>query len=176
MRILIMDDEDSIRKVLVELIEDFSSDVCEVANGIEGLNLLREKRFDLMISDYHMPKMDGLEMLRCCRADRIRIPTIWLSGKDQPEIESYGWQFGVYDYFDKPFNVAEFRKSVEEVKNLPAEIKRDFFSDYSSDIFKIPFETIIQKIPKATLKNFFEWCKLQKISPKEMVKKLLETL
>ena len=64
-RILIIEDEPAIRRVLVKILsdEDKSHELFEAENGIEGINLIKKHQFDLIISDVKMPKVDGIEVL-----------------------------------------------------------------------------------------------------------------
>jgi len=173
MRILIVDDEDAIREIIVEVFRDLFSEVCEAANGYEALKHIKDKPFDLVISDYHMPKMSGLDLLRICREENIRVPMIWLSGRDNPELRTYAWQYGLFDYLEKPFDIEKLRESVQSFLTLDPKIKQELFLDYTSPALQIPFENVSKKITKVTYRTFIDWCLAQNEPMNEIISKLL---
>lgn len=172
MRILIVEDEEGLRETLVDVLHGISAETCEAKNGYEGLEFLKQKTFDLVISDYHMPKMSGLDLLQVCRTENIRVPTIMISGRGNPELHAYAWQYGLFDYLEKPYRNEDFIKSVSMVAALSPEMKELFFKDFSSDLFKIPYSVISEKIKKTTLRGFLEWCESEKVSPVNMLQRL----
>ena len=173
MKVLIIEDEELIRETVAYQFKANSAEVSEARNGIEGLALLKQKTFDLVVSDYQMPKMSGLDLLQVCRGENIRVPIIWLSGRDNPELRAYAWQFGLFDYIEKPFEPEEFKKCVSQVESMSDEVKKEFFTDYSSGLFNIPYSVISEKISKPTIRSFLEWCETQNASPTEMIAKIL---
>lgn len=77
--LLLIDDEPSILDVLAELLSDDGINVTTAINGDEGLKLLKERHFDLVVSDISMPKMDGPSMLNQTRINGIYTPVIFFS-------------------------------------------------------------------------------------------------
>jgi DNA-binding response OmpR family regulator len=174
MRILIVEDEENLRETMVEVLQGITTTIFEAKNGYEGMQLLKEKTFDLVISDYHMPKMSGLDLLQVCRAENIRVPTILISGRGNPELQVYAWQYGLFDYLEKPYRSEDLMKSIQLVASMSPEMKSEFFSDFTSPLFDIPYSTVSNRLKKTTLRSFFEWCEVEKISPSIMLKKLAE--
>ncbi len=109
--ILLVDDEKEIRELLSDFLQDLGETV-GVSNGIEALEALKQRHFDLVISDYTMPGMNGLELLKQMNAAGSRTPLIWITGRSTRELVVEAWKEGVFDYFEKPFDLEQIRKSV----------------------------------------------------------------
>ena len=103
--ILSVDDSQTIRLVLARLFRPFLCELCQAANGEEGLALAAQKQPDLIILDYNMPVMDGLTMLRRLREDAglRRTPVIMLTSESNSENIAAVARLGVRDYLLKPF-------------------------------------------------------------------------
>nr|MBO2512799.1 DNA-binding response regulator [Gammaproteobacteria bacterium] len=103
-RILVVDDEahlaDGIRENLEA--EGYETDVAH--DGAEGLEKIRRGRFDLILLDVMMPKMNGLEVCEAIRAEGIQTPVMFLTVKGDPEDRIAGLAAGGDDYLAKPFH------------------------------------------------------------------------
>lgn len=83
-RVLIVDDDERVRKILHQILGRLPLDIQEAEDGEQGLTLFSRSPFDLIITDYRMPKMDGLAMLKQCRQRFPELLCIVISG-EQPE-------------------------------------------------------------------------------------------
>ncbi len=103
-KILIIEDEDSIRRVLIKIIknEDASFEVDDAADGLEGYNKLVDSDYDLVLCDIKMPKMDGVEVLEKVQAIKPEIPFIMISGHGELETAVQAMRLGAFDYISKP--------------------------------------------------------------------------
>jgi len=103
-KILIIEDEDSIRRVLIKIIknEDASFEVDDAADGLEGYDKLIESDYDLVLCDIKMPKMDGVEVLEKVQAFKPEIPFIMISGHGELETAVQAMRLGAFDYISKP--------------------------------------------------------------------------
>lgn len=81
-KILLIEDEEPIRRVLVKILEEESKDylISQCEDGKMGLSTLSKEHFDLVLCDIKMPKMDGVEVLQKARENDINIPFIMLTG------------------------------------------------------------------------------------------------
>ena len=86
-------------------------EVVSAADGREALERFAEERFDLVVLDIMMPKLDGIEVCRRLRA-RSQVPIIMLTAKDDEVDKVLGLEMGADDYITKPFSVREFRSRV----------------------------------------------------------------
>jgi two-component system, NtrC family, nitrogen regulation response regulator GlnG len=108
-RILVADDEESMRRVMREVMLREGYEVETATNGLEAVQKVRESDFDLVILDVKMPQMDGLTALREIKRVRpdLIVVIITAHGSSQTAIDAV--REGAYDYFSKPFEVSEMR-------------------------------------------------------------------
>jgi DNA-binding response OmpR family regulator len=111
-RILLVDDEQSVQELLSYPLRKDGYEVVQAVDGKEALELFRESKFDLVVLDVMMPRMDGLE---CCRRLRASspVPIIMLTAKSEEVDKIVGLELGADDYITKPFSVREFRSRVK---------------------------------------------------------------
>jgi DNA-binding response OmpR family regulator len=110
-RILLADDEQSIQTLLSFPLRKDGYDVTTASDGREALARFNESRFDLVVLDVMMPRMDGLEVCRRIRA-RHNVPIIMLTAKAEEIDKVLGLELGADDYITKPFSLREFRSRV----------------------------------------------------------------
>ena len=111
-RILLVDDEESIRTLLSYPLRKDGYEVITAVDGKEALDRFRETTFDLVVLDVMMPVLDGLEVCRVLRA-RSTVPIIMLTAKTEEVDKIVGLELGADDYITKPFSVREFRSRVK---------------------------------------------------------------
>ncbi|HDR7590290.1 DNA-binding response regulator [Bacillus mycoides] len=105
-KILIVDDDKEIRNLISVYLENEGLKTQKAEDAIEALELLEEKRFDLIILDVMMPNMDGIEACMKIREER-NMPIIMLSAKSEDMDKIQGLASGADDYLSKPFNPLE---------------------------------------------------------------------
>jgi DNA-binding response OmpR family regulator len=110
-RILLADDEQSIQTLLSFPLRKDGYEVTTAADGREALARFNEGKFDLVVLDVMMPRMDGLEVCRRIRA-RNTVPIIMLTAKSEEIDKVLGLELGADDYITKPFSLREFRSRV----------------------------------------------------------------
>ena len=102
-RILIIEDEPAIRRVLVKIPEeDKSHEIDEAENGIDAINHIKKNSYDLIISDIKMPKVDGMEVLDFSKKNTPETPIIMISGHGDLELAVDSMKKGAFDYISKP--------------------------------------------------------------------------
>ncbi len=109
MRILIVDDENEARALLMRILEKLQHEVISAANGAEAWDILQKEQISLVISDWMMPKVDGLELCRRIRATKLPNYTyfILLTAKNNKNEIIEGMMAGADDFVVKPFNMNE---------------------------------------------------------------------
>ncbi len=107
MRILLAEDEKSLSRAVVALLERSNYSVDAVYDGEEALNYLEAENYDALISDIMMPKVDGLTVLRTLREKGNRIPVLLLTAKSEVADKVTGLDTGANDYLTKPFSTQE---------------------------------------------------------------------
>jgi two-component system response regulator PilR (NtrC family) len=108
-RILVVDDERSMREMLAILLKREGHEVAVAENGRTAIDLLDKRPFDLIVSDARMPDVDGLEVLRHARSVNPTIIAIMVTAYGSPDLIRGVAQLGVNDYVEKPFNTEVLR-------------------------------------------------------------------
>jgi DNA-binding response OmpR family regulator len=111
-RILLVDDEQSVQTLLAYPLRKDGYEVVSALDGREALDRFTEARFDLVVLDIMLPKLDGIEVCRRLRS-RSQVPIIMLTAKDDEIDKVLGLEMGADDYITKPFSVREFRSRVK---------------------------------------------------------------
>ena len=101
-KLLIIDDERAIRSTLREILEYENYEVDDIDNGIEGLELIKKKKFDLVLCDIKMNRMDGMEVLEQALAYSPDLPFIMISGHGTVETAIEASKKGAFDFISKP--------------------------------------------------------------------------
>ena len=111
-RILLVDDERSVQTLLSYPLRKARSHVTSAVDGQEALERFDDARFDLVILDLMLPKLDGVEVCRQLRR-RSQVPIIMLTAKGSETDKVAGLEVGADDYITKPFSMREFRSRVK---------------------------------------------------------------
>src|SRR3982751_775545 len=109
--ILLVDDEESIQKLLTYPLEREGFRVLQARDGEEALARFAAEHVDLVVLDLMLPKLDGLEVCKRLRA-RSAVPIIMLTARDDELDKVLGLELGADDYITKPFSIREFRSRV----------------------------------------------------------------
>ena len=118
MRVLIVDDYTTMLRILRNLLRQLEfNNVEEATDGGEALNKLKQEPFDLVISDWNMAPVTGLDLLRTVRADANlrKLPFIMVTAESKTENVIAAKQAGVSNYIVKPFNAETLRDKIEKV-------------------------------------------------------------
>ena len=107
MRILLVEDEESIRDVVRMNLEMEGYEVVTSGNGRLALDLIAQQHFDLLLLDVMLPEMDGFTIAEQVRLTNLEVPILMLTAKDQPQDRITGLKKGADDYLTKPFNLEE---------------------------------------------------------------------
>ncbi|CAM1373127.1 Probable sigma-54 dependent two-component system response regulatory protein [Tenacibaculum litopenaei] len=128
-KILIIEDEAAIRRVLKKIIseENDSYEVEEAADGLAGIEMIKDRDFDLVLCDIKMPKMDGVEVLEKARKIKPEIPMVMISGHGDLDTAVNTMRLGAFDYISKPPDLNRLLNTVRNAldrKELVVENKR----------------------------------------------------
>ena len=161
-KILIVEDEKSMREVLGILLEGEGYDVTLAAGGIDGVSLLNKDIFDMVITDIKMPKVNGFEILKKVREISPDTLVIMITAFGTTESAIEAMQLGAYDYIHKPFKIDEIRLVVkkalekrrlrEEVSILREKIKTTY--EFGNIFWKNPkMQELLGIIPRIAQSN-----------------------
>jgi len=112
-RILLVEDEEGIVQFLKQGLEEEGYEVSFATDGAAGLALFQSQRFDLVLLDWMLPKMTGVELCKEIRLQNAKLPIIFLTAKDTVQETVEGLKNGANDYIKKPFS---FDELVERIK------------------------------------------------------------
>lgn len=118
LKVLVVDDQFSVRQMTRMTLQELGiRHIHESENGKQGFQKATVQPLDLIISDFNMPEMDGLEFLRAVRGHQAvrKLPFILLTGRGDKELVIKAAQAGVNNYLIKPFNAAVLREKIEQV-------------------------------------------------------------
>jgi DNA-binding NtrC family response regulator len=115
-KILVIDDERSIRRALKEIFEFESYDVHEAENGKEGFDKIKNNSYDLVFCDIKMPEMDGIEVLEALQKEKIDVPMIMISGHGNIETAVESIKKGAFDFIEKPLDLNRILVTLRNAK------------------------------------------------------------
>ena len=114
-KILVVEDDKNLRKLIVTCLEKASYTVFETHNGEEALDLMDKEYVDLIVTDIMMPEMDGYELIKSLREANYNTPILIITAKEDIEDKRQGFNLGADDYMVKPINIDEL---ILRVKSL----------------------------------------------------------
>lgn len=122
MRILFAEDEISLAKAVVRILEKNNYSADAVHNGVDALNYLETDNYDAAILDIMMPKMDGITVLKKLRESGNPIPVIMLTAKSEVDDKVLGLDSGANDYLTKPFDTKELLARIRAMTRTQASV------------------------------------------------------
>lgn len=129
MKVLVVDDEELIRNIIVEYCHNEGYLTDEACDGLEAIEKVKNNDYDIIILDLMMPKLDGYTSYRQIK-DIKNIPTIVLSARSEEADKLLGFDLGVYDYMTKPFSPKELMARIRAI------LKRSNGSDDNLFVYK----------------------------------------
>jgi len=138
-KILVVDDDESIRENIIDILEYEEYEVFSAVNGLKGIELAKKVHPDLILCDVNMPEMDGYGFLEEIQKDpdlKTR-PFVFLTARGEKEEIRKGMDSGADDYLSKPFKAAELISAVEtrlEQNRVREDINRQKWDQFSEEI------------------------------------------
>ncbi len=145
-KILIIEDEAAIRRVLTKILseESVTYQVEEAEDGLQGLEKIKNQDYDLVLCDIKMPKMDGIELLEAVKKIKPEIPMVMISGHGDMETAIHSMKLGAFDYISKPpdlnrllntvRNALDKKQLIVENKILKKKINKNYEMIGKSDV------------------------------------------
>lgn len=156
-KILIIEDEATIRRVLTKILSEENDKyiVEEAEDGLQGLEKIKNDDYDLVLCDIKMPKMDGVEVLEAVKKIKPEIPMVMISGHGDLETAVNTMRLGAFDYISKPpdlnrllntvRNALDRKQLVVENKNLKKKVSKNYQMIGNSDAIN-HIRTMIDKV------------------------------
>jgi DNA-binding NtrC family response regulator len=133
-KILVVDDEDSLRTTLAANLELEGYQVVEARSGEEALSVLQQQKFDLVLTDIRMPGMNGVELFKQLRAIPLQTPVVMMTGFAVEELVAHALEGGAFTVLLKPFDVGHALKVVSNATRVPTVLIIDDVAPLSASI------------------------------------------
>lgn len=112
--VLVVDDSGTMRKIIIRSLNALGvKSTAEAADGSQALQLFQGQPYDIVLTDWNMPNMNGLELLKAIRATGSKVPIILITTESEKARVVEAVQAGVSDYLVKPFDTEGLRKKLE---------------------------------------------------------------
>ena len=130
-KLLLVEDEPDLRLIVSEVLTDEGYEVLTASTGLEGLNIVKSEKPDIVVADVMMPVMDGFTMAKEIRKFNSNIPILFLTAKNTIDDIEEGFETGANDYLKKPF---EFRELIVRIRAL---LRKYIQSNVEEQIYQI---------------------------------------
>ena len=120
--ILLVDDYEFIRTILERMLQQLGyQNLCMAADGVDALHLLRTRPVDLVITDYHMPEMDGIGLFQAMQQDPVlaKIPILLISGVPTEKFVTQALAIGIQSTLNKPFRAEQLDQEIQSLLTRP---------------------------------------------------------
>lgn len=135
-KVLIADDEKNMRWVLQKNLKEAGFEAVEAVDGEDAFNQFLDSEPDLLILDYRMPKLDGMEVLRRVKQINDKIPVIMITAHGNTEAAVLAMKLGAVDYIPKPFDIEELKLKIHKVLNIDKLAREvDYLRDEMANAF-----------------------------------------
>ncbi len=114
MKILLLEDEYSLRISIEEFLQDIGYEVDGFMDGLDAYNAVYDKAYDILLLDVNVPSLNGFELLKKLREDNIKIPAIFLTSMTDMSDLKEGYKRGCCDYIRKPFDLEELELRIDQ--------------------------------------------------------------
>ncbi len=112
-KILIVDDEEDVRETLESVLAKLEFDPVTAPGGKEALDIIKNSKIDVVLSDLYMPEMDGIELLKRVKAEDRNMVFLMITAHPTIETAVDAIKKGAYDYLTKPFHIDEVRMKLD---------------------------------------------------------------
>lgn len=130
-KLLLVEDEPDLRLIVSEVLSDEEYEVLTASTGLEGLNMVKTEKPDIVVADVMMPVMDGFTMAKEIRKFNSNVPILFLTAKNTIDDIEEGFETGANDYLKKPF---EFRELIVRIRAL---LRKYIPSNVEEQIYQI---------------------------------------
>jgi DNA-binding NtrC family response regulator len=145
-RILVVEDEQTLREGIATAFRDRGWDVSEAADGDEGIQCLEKDQFDVLVTDYMMPGKSGMEVLKHSRMVNESTACVMMTAHGTVESAVEAMKAGAYDYVQKPFDLEELEMKIDKALDHRRLVARVRAIDQTVTIPK--FENIVGESPQ----------------------------
>ncbi len=142
MKILLLEDEYSLRISVIEFLEDLGHEVDGFMDGLEAFDAVFDKSYDLLLLDVNVPSLSGFDLLQNLRKENVKMPAIFFTSMVGIENLKEGYKRGCCDYIRKPFDLLELELRIDQAY-------ASFYLDDSAVVFlaeELSYDAIKSKL------------------------------
>ncbi len=119
--VLAVDDDSALRQHLAEALPLLGCRVLTASDGVEAMTILDAQRVDLLITDYDMPRMNGLELIQWATGRLPRLTAVLMTGQSSPSVAAAAQECGARHVLLKPVSVQHLLSLLEQVREMPSQ-------------------------------------------------------
>lgn len=168
--LLIVDDEIDIRRPIMDFLQD-EFNFLEAGSGAEALNILKKQHVDLILTDYNMPDLDGMELIKSLHEVSALVPVIVLTGRGSQELRLATLAYDVFEYIEKPFQLKELRNSLR--KCLIYYSSHTGTAEEPNIFSKASYDDLHIKLAKSITQELRDYCQHSGLSVTAFVEQLV---
>ena len=176
MRVLLLEDDIILSEIITEYLEALGYEVSVTYNGYEAEDIVYSQKFDLLLLDVNVPKLDGFSFLKSFRETGAKTPAIFITSLHQSEDVLEGFKAGCDDYIKKPFDLVELKARIDNIKRHFHIDEKQIYDitetiSYDANIQTLLTQDVSKKLPKkeAQILEYFLHHKTQTISTDELI-------
>ncbi len=133
MKILLLEDDTLLNEIIEEFLTELEHELVSTHDGQEALEAIYENQFDLLILDVNVPSINGFDLLKGLKENKIDIPTIYITSLHTSKDMQEGFEAGADDFIKKPFHLSELELRINNIKRL-RQIENSGFINLCNDI------------------------------------------
>jgi DNA-binding response OmpR family regulator len=118
MKVLLLEDDELLNEIIEEFLISLKYNVVSIYDGQEALERIYEEAFQLLILDVNVPSLNGFDLLRSLKKNKIDIPTIFITSLHTSKDLEEGFDAGADDYIKKPFQLSELKIRINNIRRL----------------------------------------------------------
>jgi DNA-binding response OmpR family regulator len=158
-KVLLIDDEPYMVEILVDEMNQAQIPCITASDGKKALELIESEKPSLIVSDFQMPGLNGIELLQYLRALGIGSPVIWITGNANEKIIKEAWRLGVFHIFEKPFDARDVSAEIIKALRISSDLWLTLKPKYLTDAFVSKHYAKIQiDLDKSTLDILKQRC------------------
>ena len=175
MKILLLEDDTLLNEILEEFLEELEYEYVSTYDGQEALEVIYEEHFDLLLLDVNVPSLNGFDLLKNLKENKIDIPTIFITSLHTSKDIEEGFTSGADDYIKKPFHLSELKLRINNIKRLRQidsvgllKLNEDISYDYDTKFVSVNNQKTHLSKTEAKIFEYFIRNKTKSISIEEI--------
>jgi DNA-binding response OmpR family regulator len=163
--VLLVDDEPYIVEMLASEMQERGIEFLSTSNGNDALEMIEKKNPSVIVSDYKMPGLNGIELLKYLRNLGSHAPVIWITGNADDETRKEAWKLGAFHLFRKPFDPGEVASEIVKALRIGPDLWEGIQPTFSTEaLVDLQFQKVLIEIDNMLYRKVKEHCLKNSIS------------